>query len=207
MKTATTSKRLTALMNARAQLILLGGCSDDVNVAHIKELDEEISEFKRGVDFVADVEAFSERFGVSYDGPPRVLPDDLAEFRRKFLHEECVEYSDASHLVASYLRLVELNGVGLHDHAVVMGRIRDNLADCLDALVDAVYVAIGTAILHGFDFREAWRRVHEANMRKVRAVSADESKRGHAFDVVKPPGWTAPDLADLVADHAHEVTE
>jgi hypothetical protein len=38
-------------------------------------------------------------------------------------------------------------------------------------------------------------------MAKVRAPSASASKRGNAHDVVKPPGWTAPDHTDLVADH------
>lgn len=50
----------------------------------------------------------------------------------------------------------------------------------------------------GFNFREAWRRVHEANMGKVRARRAQDSTRGSVFDVVKPPGWVAPDLSDLV---------
>jgi predicted HAD superfamily Cof-like phosphohydrolase len=68
----------------------------------------------------------------------------------------------------------------------------------LDALVDLVYVALGTAHMQGFDFNEAWRRVHDANMQKVRAQNADESKRGSALDVVKPEGWKPADLSDLV---------
>jgi len=67
----------------------------------------------------------------------------------------------------------------------------------LDALVDLVYVALGTAYLQGFDFNEAFRRVHEANMKKVRARQKSDSKRASSYDVVKPVGWTPPDLSDL----------
>ena len=59
-------------------------------------------------------------------------------------------------------------------------------------------VALGTAYMQGFNFKEAWRRVHEANMRKVRATSEEQSKRNSSSDVVKPAGWVAPDLKDLV---------
>lgn len=68
----------------------------------------------------------------------------------------------------------------------------------LDALVDLVVFAIGTAVAQNFDFDEAWRRVHEANMNKIAARVKDDSKRGYRFDLVKPPGWKPPVLYDLV---------
>jgi predicted HAD superfamily Cof-like phosphohydrolase len=77
-------------------------------------------------------------------------------------------------------------------------RSDSNLAGQLDALVDILYVAIGTAYQHGFDLAEAWRRVHEANMQKVRVQKFQDSTRGSLFDVVKPPGWVPPNLEDLV---------
>ncbi len=73
-----------------------------------------------------------------------------------------------------------------------------SLAKKFDALIDLVYVALGTAYLHGFPFDLGWRRVHEANMKKVRATNAAQSARNSTHDVVKPPGWTAPTLDDLV---------
>ena len=66
------------------------------------------------------------------------------------------------------------------------------------ALVDLVYVAIGTAHLHGFDFEEAWRRVHHANMQKIRTPNAEASTRGSKHDVIKPEGWEPPSHTDLV---------
>ena len=124
------------------------------------------------INFVGDIYDFHEKFGLKYSGPPRELLSDMGMFRIRFMKEELDEYGQAC-----------LDG---------------NKAKQLDALVDLVYVAIGTAYLQGFDFTEAWRRVHAANMKKVRAVEASASVRGSVYDVVKPPGWQAPNLEDLV---------
>lgn len=121
------------------------------------------------MDLMKDIRDFHEKFEIDYEGPPRFLPDDLAGFRVKFLTEELNEF--------------------IHS---------EQLETDLDALVDLVYVALGTAYLQGFDFNEAWRRVHEANMKKVRALSPADSKRGSTWDVVKPEGWQPPSLKDLV---------
>ena len=75
---------------------------------------------------------------------------------------------------------------------------RRDTAEILDALVDLAYIAVGTARMCDWDFAEAWRRVHTANMQKIRAERAVDSKRGTTFDVVKPTGWQAADLTDLV---------
>lgn len=114
-----------------------------------------------------DIKDFHEKFGLKYDGPPRDLPVDLATFRLGFIFEELDELITA-----------------------------EKRADQLDALVDLTYVILGTAYLHGFDFQEAWNRVHAANMAKVRGPS----KRSEAFDVIKPEGWTAPVLDDLTGE-------
>lgn len=124
-------------------------------------------------DMVEDLVEFHERFGLEYNGPPRSLPLAHARFRYTCLREEVEEY------IASY----------------------GNVAKELDALIDLIYFALGCAYLQGLApvFNEAWTRVHEANMLKMRSPATDESAaRGSAFDVVKPPGWTPPDLTDLV---------
>lgn len=40
---------------------------------------------------------------------------------------------------------------------------------------------------------DTWNAVQTANMTKVRAASAADSKRGSSLDVVKPKGWVAPE--------------
>lgn len=150
-------------------------------------------------DLVADVAAFAEKFGLTYDGRPRVLPLELAEFRRAFLAEEIKEYSDHSYITQ---QLIASPSRGLVEDE----RITEHLAEMLDALQDEIYVAIGTALLHGFNpaiLRESWNRIHAANMSKVRTKKASDSKRGTSWDVTKPPGFIAPDHRDLVKCHAH----
>ena len=116
-----------------------------------------------------DIRAFHEKYNQTYNGPATDLTRELEDFRLKFLTEELHEYVDSK-----------------------------TLEDKFDALIDLVYVALGTAYMHGFDFDEGWRRVHEANMKKVNVRHAGESKRGSRFDVVKPKGWKPPVLKDLV---------
>jgi predicted HAD superfamily Cof-like phosphohydrolase len=124
------------------------------------------------VDLYALIKEFHTKFKLDYEGPPRNLDSDLATFRIDFMDEELSEYA-----------LATTTGV-LHGQ--------------LDALVDLVYVALGTAYMQGFNFNEAFKRVHEANMNKVRTPSTKESLRNSEYDVVKPKGWVAPDLSDLV---------
>lgn len=145
-----------------------------------------------------DVKDFMGKFLQHYDGKPRMLPDDLLKFRMDFMVEEFTEYSDHVLAIKKEIYSTLLPNV---DEA----NITHHLAEALDALIDLAYVVLGTAHLHGFDFVEGWRRVHDANMRKARAASSAESVRGSPYDVVKPPGWERPKHDDLVEDHIHRV--
>ncbi|TXH19128.1 MAG: hypothetical protein E6R03_01060 [Hyphomicrobiaceae bacterium] len=137
-----------------------------------------------------DIRKFHEKFGLSYDGLPRTLPHDLEAFRIKFMREELEEYISA----ASDRELQRMEHG--RNTPLALAEVREKQ---LDALVDLVYVALGTAYLQGFDFDRAWNRVHRANMSKVRATKKTAGKRGAPkFDVVKPAGWKAPQLKDLV---------
>ncbi len=150
-------------------------------------------------DPVRDIEDFHRKYGLAYDGLPRLLPQDMEDFRKDFHHEEIDEYDRH----ATYARY-ELDGnkFDSYDNANFV----HHLEEMLDACVDAVYVILGTAHLQGFNFREAWRRVHSANMKKIRTSSRLRGKRGESkFDVIKPPGWVKPRHTDLVERHAHTV--
>lgn len=150
-----------------------------------------ISLLTSGPNLLGDVQLFHEHFSLSYNGPPRALPTDVGTFRLIFLNEELTEYTNAS------TALVQ----GLSESPIDYGDYQHQLEQSLDALVDLVYVALGTSYLHGFDFGEAWRRVQAANMAKVRAASSEDSSRGSSYDVVKPEGWQPPDHSDLVEGH------
>jgi Phosphoribosyl-ATP pyrophosphohydrolase len=135
-----------------------------------------------------DIQRFHEKFELPpTDDHGHRLPDDLLKFRIKCLYEEVQEYVDA--VGGSYCCPdIDIDG----------SKFDAELA--LDSLVDLAYFCLGTAYLHGFNFDAAWQRVHEANMKKVRAESANDprGKRGHASDVVKPANWQKPILKDLL---------
>lgn len=135
-----------------------------------------------------DIERFHEKFGLEpTKDPEHRLPDDVLEFRVKFLYEELGEYVAA--LGGSYCC-----------PDVKFDASKFDAEEAYDGLIDLVVVALGTAYLHGFDFNAGWSRVMDANMKKVRADSADDprSKRKHAIDIVKPIGWEKPVLKDLL---------
>lgn len=136
--------------------------------------------------YTRDIADFHNKFDIAYHGEPRHLPRDLRSFRVKFLAEELCEYAGLSGTTKDLVQ------------SVLVAATPPPLEDQFDALIDLVYVALGTAHLHGFPFQRGWSRVQAANMRKIRAPTAADSRRGHASDVIKPPGWAPPSLADLV---------
>lgn len=127
-----------------------------------------------------EVGQFHHKFGldnITYDSAPgpREVDPNLLEFRRKFLHEELTEFEE---------------GIIAGDHAKMF-----------DSLIDLVYIAYGTAHLMGYPWEEGWIMVQRANMLKERSTSTDAgSDRGSSFDIVKPPGWTPPDIEGLLAE-------
>lgn len=126
-----------------------------------------------------DVGCFHEKFELPVaNGEIRQLPQDLLDFRVRFLKEELAEFVSA---MPSWTTPA--------DHAKMF-----------DALLDLVYVALGTAHLLGYPWEQGWNLVQAANMAKVRALRPEDSKRGSAWDVVKPPGWVAPDIESLLAN-------
>ena len=63
---------------------------------------------------------------------------------------------------------------------------------------DLVYVVLGTFVEFGWDFDEAFKRVHESNMSKLDA----EGKPIYREDgkVLKGPNYHKPDLSDLITN-------
>ncbi len=154
-------------------------------------------------DMTRDIADFHDKFtglGEHRTVVPMELPDELALFRIGFMIEELAEYCNHSGFVNLGRSLNEM-----HEHIKQGSRWMlkrneggRNLEEQFDAMIDLVYVALGTSYHHGVDFDEGWRRVHGANMKKVLAKSQEDSKRGYRFDVVKPKGWKPADLSDLV---------
>lgn len=165
---------------------------------------QRIVNFVNTFDPVGDVEAFHRKMGIEYEGKPRALDQESGTFRLKFMREEVNEYE--RHLDAALFELDKLTRAPMHavgDFAFDNAALVHELAETLDALVDLTYVALGTAHLHGFLFKEAWRRVHAANMRKVPLQTPTNSEQRFKLKISKPPGWEPPRHEDLVEEHAH----
>lgn len=121
---------------------------------------------------LSDVRAFHEKFAVPMASEPSWLDSEAVAFRYKFMQEELDEFVEAVS--------------------------QQDLLLAGDALVDLVYVALGTALMMGLPWAKMWAEVQRANMAKERATSAGQSKRGSALDVVKPAGWTPPDHSQFI---------
>jgi len=149
---------------------------------------------REGVEFnpLADIEEFHTKFDLEALHPMGALDSETMDFRMKLLQEELAEWY--KHQTEAYYettrQLLDRDEANYTHH----------LEEALDGLVDLAYVLFGTVYLHGFApiFAEAWRRVHAANMQKVRAELDSDSKRGSTLDVVKPAGWEKPTHTDLV---------
>lgn len=147
-----------------------------------------------------DVGRFHTKFGlpsVTDEGPyPREVTPELLEFRIKFLLEELIEFCDA----VNYKITIEPTG---HLKLMKLSQFDPSIdhGQAFDALIDLVYVALGTAHLLGYPWHQGWAAVQHANMQKVRArKDGSDSKRGSSFDVVKPYGWMPPDIAGLLRE-------
>jgi predicted HAD superfamily Cof-like phosphohydrolase len=136
-----------------------------------------------------DVGEFHSKFGlrrvleVFPPGPPQLSEEELEQlldFRRIFLEEELAEFTTA------------MSGM--------------DFVEMADALVDLVYVAMGTAHLLGLPWHELWDEVQATNMAKKRAAAnGADSKRGSSWDVVKPEGWQPPDIRGILYKHGFDV--
>ena len=128
-----------------------------------------------------DIDSFHKKY--KFEKNEKVgIPDDneLVNFRTSFLMEELAEYTQAI--------------------------TKKDSAAALDALVDIVYIALGTAWLFNLPFERAWEQVQKANMSKIRTKSKSK-KRGTSFDVVKPKGWTAPDIEQIIEEEREKQNE
>jgi len=74
----------------------------------------------------------------------------------------------------------------------------DNLVEVADALADLIYIACGTAVSYGVPLDEIFEEVHRSNMAKLvdgKVLRREDGK------VIKPEGWTSPDIAAILDKH------
>ena len=128
--------------------------------------------FDDGQELLKDVREFHEKFCLGPLTSPGFLPNEHMKSRLDFIQEEFDELKTAV--------------------------FNEDIVEAFDALIDIVYVVVGTAYLMGLPMGDGWDEVHSTNMAKVRVARASDSKRKSEFDVVKPEGWRKPNLGALL---------
>lgn len=119
-----------------------------------------------------DVIDFHNKYGLVYTGKVRPLDKSTQAYRIHFLEEELKEFIQSANL--------------------------DDTVGMADALIDIVYVAMGTAYMMGLPWQKLWDEVQRTNMNKIRATDANQSKRKNLLDVIKPEGWEPPNLKAII---------
>jgi predicted HAD superfamily Cof-like phosphohydrolase len=126
---------------------------------------------------LGDVFQFHNKFQVPMASEPSLLDLPAHLYRRNFLKEELQEFDQAY--------------------------ATKNIHEAGDALVDLVYVAIGTALMMGLPWAKMWATVQRVNMTKRLAKpDGSDSKRNNPLDVIKPEGFKPADHWEALGDRA-----
>jgi predicted HAD superfamily Cof-like phosphohydrolase len=120
---------------------------------------------------LADVKAFHEACDVPILATP-TLPEERLKLRMDILEEEVREFREAI-------------------------EARD-IVQTADALADIIYVAAGAALEFGIPLERVWAEVHRSNMAK-RDPETGKVRRRDDGKVLKPEGWTGPDIATAIS--------
>ena len=106
------------------------------------------------MDLFMMVAEFHKKFGLEPTDHPSFPVEEIWRLKNRHLQEELDE-----------LRIAAANG---------------DLEEYFDGLIDLVYVALGAAYLANLPFEQGFLRVHQANMKKIRALRPEDSKRRSA---------------------------
>ena len=112
-----------------------------------------------------------------------------------------------------YNKAVKLLQINLN--SFVHNHYYGNIEGCTESMSQQVLLCHNIARHMGIGYaawKELWNDVQRANLSKVRATSAEQSKRNSTLDVVKPVGWIPPDGEALITkfygqnwkDHLHK---
>lgn len=115
-------------------------------------------------------------------------PDESRlHLRANLILEECIEFMES---VYPDFDAEHDEGVSVfhYGEATKLDHIK-----AADALADIIYVCIGAANEMGIDLAAVWDEVHRSNMAKIGPDG--EVKRRADGKVIKPEGWTPPDIA------------
>jgi predicted HAD superfamily Cof-like phosphohydrolase len=114
--------------------------------------------------------------------------DDRVRLRANLIIEECKETVDAMFEKCAGLPY-EWDNVEYRD-------VNVDHVELADGLADLIYVVIGAANEFGIPLEKVWDVVHASNMAKIGPNG--EVKRREDGKVIKPDGWTPPDVKGVL---------
>ena len=135
-----------------------------------------------------DVKDFHKKFNFTSNSRPTELDQEKIRGRIAFMFEELIEFVDASGAYWGIDRETKDVTISYPPNPTV------DMAEQADALIDLVYVAMGTAVQMGLPWQELWDDVHRANMAKERGMTS----RGISDDAIKPDGWQGPKTNEIL---------
>lgn len=119
------------------------------------------------------VQEFHNKFGLPVGKTPQFLTNDRTELRWDLLEEELDELNDA------------------YDDGDLVG--------IADAIGDAIYILLGTAVEHGIPIDEVFDEIHRSNMSKLdedgKPIYREDGK------VLKGPNYIKPDIARILNEY------
>lgn len=123
-------------------------------------------------DWALDVQQFIDKFHQDTQPTPCWPNQETINLRASLIKEEYQELTDAW--------------------------MRRDLPETTDAILDLIYVLIGTLPALGIDPYPIWDAIHSANMAKEGGGRRGDGK------IMKPPGWFPPYIKGLLQDQGYE---
>lgn len=121
---------------------------------------------------IKDVYLFNhEVIGLNFPLKPQILDRDRLLFALTAMYEELNEFTVASN--------------------------EGNIGEAVDAMIDLIYFALGRCYEMGIteeQLKKCWKLVQDKNMAKKRGTK----NRGTNLDAMKPEGWVAADLNEVL---------
>jgi len=106
-----------------------------------------------------------------------------------------VYHDDAdAHLIDDGLFLFRLHLIMEETVELLQAHRKGDLHQVADSIGDLLVVTYGLAHLCNMQMDDVFAEIHRCNMLKVKGTGS----RGYGSDLVKPPGWTPPDLTHIL---------
>lgn len=164
---------------------------------------DEFHIYSNAIDPQLDVRQFMAAFNQTMPATPQWPDQETMDLRVRLVAEEFCEWlRDSGYDYELAVAHPGADGYDVVECGWTYAKCRKgdpvrSLPKSADALIDQMYVIIGTLLAMGIDMWPLWREVQRANMAKVGGPVVDGKVR-------KPAGWSPPDIDALLRNQGWE---